>query len=342
MIEEKYINLVSGKLRNFKKKSSYTYNASCPYCGDSKTKQRKARFYIYLKKGKWRIYCHNCQEVPRTFGKFLESLDYMLYKEYVVEKKLNRNDNILNINDINFKTDTQSKFHATDDILSDTETIASLPDDHPAKKYVLGRKIPERYLSVLRYTPKFFAWVNTLIPEKFEETALKLDSGRVIIPFRNKNNEVHAVLGRSLIENDDCKYLLINLDDETPCVFGLNTVDFNKRVYVLEGPIDSLFVNNSLALSRLNFNQILNLCRKETTTIIFDNEPRSRFVKEKMSQALNIGYQICIWPTYIKSKDINKMILDYPYTEEKVKAIIDENTYKGLGGLAKITSWSKI
>ena len=46
-IDIKYIDLVSPKLRNFKKKNTYLWNFSCPICKDSKRSVLKARGFIY-------------------------------------------------------------------------------------------------------------------------------------------------------------------------------------------------------------------------------------------------------------------------------------------------------
>ena len=59
-VEVKYINIVSSKLRNFKKKSDSVFNFSCPLCGDSKVKKNKARGYFIENKGTFVFHCHNC------------------------------------------------------------------------------------------------------------------------------------------------------------------------------------------------------------------------------------------------------------------------------------------
>ena len=68
-LQNKYINLLSGQFRNFKRKNN-TINFSCPYCGDSQKNKFKARGYLFNKKGSYHYYCHNCG-ASKNFEMFL-------------------------------------------------------------------------------------------------------------------------------------------------------------------------------------------------------------------------------------------------------------------------------
>ena len=46
-IDLKFINEISGRLGQFKKKGDYLFNFRCPHCGDSKKSKTKARAYLY-------------------------------------------------------------------------------------------------------------------------------------------------------------------------------------------------------------------------------------------------------------------------------------------------------
>ena len=52
-VDQKYINLLAPKLRNFKKRGDFLWNFSCPVCGDSSKDNLKSRGYVYKRKDKF-------------------------------------------------------------------------------------------------------------------------------------------------------------------------------------------------------------------------------------------------------------------------------------------------
>ena len=141
------------------------------------------------------------------------------------------------------------------------------------------------------YCPRFYQWTNSLIPNKFKET--NQDEPRLIIPFIDENNKLFGYQGRSFDKKSKARYITIMLDESKPKIFGLDGVDFDKKVYVVEGPLDSCFVNNCLAMAgsdaTLAFNDV-------NAVMVYDNEPRSIEIVKKIQKAISRQYGVVIWP----------------------------------------------
>jgi len=335
-IEQKYINDISSQLRNFKKKSNNLYNFSCPVCGDSSVKKSKARGYIYEKEGVTLFHCHNCG-LSISFKNFLKLVDESLYKQYVFEKFGNNCEKKENETNTNFN---RPKFLSLD-IIKNLRRISVLKENNPVRKFVIDRKIPNNYHYKLFECPKFNHFINSIIPNKFNEDSLKNDETRLLIPFIDNNDNIHALQGRSLKKNSKTKYITIVLDESIPKIYGLDNANFNKTLYVFEGPIDSMFIPNSIATAGGDLISSIKGYDKENMVIVYDNEPRSIETKRKIDKAIDFGYNVCIWPDYIQQKDINDMILSGIKTEQIVD-IINKNTFKGLKAKMKIIQWSKV
>lgn len=331
-LENKYINLLSHKLLRFKKVGE-KYNFRCPYCGDSKKSKTKARGWVFGgKDNSTRYHCHNCG-TPKSFVNFLKDQDVNLYAEYLKEKMVNKNDSS-KLQPLKAKHVTPVKKETFNLKL---KKMSELKPEHPAVLYIHQRKIPLEYYDRLHYAPKFKAWVNSLIPNKFK--SIENDEPRLIIPLIDEDGKFFGFQGRSFKKDDNLKYITILLDPDKPKIYGLDSVDKNKRIYVFEGPIDSFFVKNSLAsaggridtnLSKLNID-------KSKFVIVYDNERRSKDTVKKMERAIEAGYSICIWPDNIKEKDANLMFL----AKKDVESIISSNIYYGLQARLKLLEWRK-
>lgn len=331
-VEQKYANLLGPTLRNFKVKrnSPYLANFSCTVCKDSEKNKRKARAYIGEKNGKLFYYCHNCH-ASLTFSNFLYEHDKPLYRQYALENFSANNQPSY----YDFKEKTIMEwFEPKGAEIYDLERINELDKDHPAYQYLEKRKIPFKFYNELRYTDDFSKEVNKIFPNKLKE----IKDERIIIPFRDKNGLLFGFQGRSINPNNKVRYITIMLTDKIPKVFGLDRVDFVKDpVYVVEGPFDSLFLDNCIAMagSDLDSNFLNSNC-----VYVMDNEPRNKDVCHEISKIINKGFRVCLWPEYIKEKDLNEMILSGK-TPLDIKTIIDNNTFRGLEAKLKFTSWRK-
>jgi hypothetical protein len=221
------------------------------------------------------------------------------------------------------------KFKKRDAKLENLTPINKLNTDHPARQLVESRQIPEEFYSDLYLCSKFFEWakIGTRVPRRQEHP-------RLVIPFRDETGEVFAAQGRAF-GKETPKYLTVKFQDK-PKIFGLDRIDLSRKVYVVEGPIDSLFLDNCLAMAGADFGNI-----PEDATIILDNEPRSREIIKRMENLIENNYELVIWPDSIPHKDINDMILA-GMTSDDVQKIIKQNTYTGLQATARLSAWKRI
>ena len=347
-LEQKYINLMSTRFRNFKRKSNQLWNFSCPICGDSDNNKHKARGYIYHKKSSYVFYCHNCgASIP--LAKFIKQIDITLYNEYMKEllldKKVKEEDPIV--------TMKPPVFISNNEPLRILKKVSQLSPEHFAKKYVVSRQIPTPYHAKLFFCPKFKTWVNSIISNKFSD--LTYDEPRLIIPFLDSENILYGFQGRSLNPRDEIRYITIMVDESRPRLYGMDSLKLNERVYVFEGPIDSMFIPNSVASAGGNIIRELQRLTidKNNYTIVYDNERRNPDTVKKIQQAIDAGYNVCIWPETIEEKDINDMVLKKVANRSSVnteqidaisydiKKIIDQNTHNGLQAILKLNSWKR-
>ena len=234
-IDHKYISLVSGRLERFQRVSNTVYRCRCPICGDSKKDRRKTRGHILEKSGKVRFYCHNCN-ASMQFRYFLKEIDPTLYLEYVKEQmKESGQQKDVEI----FAEKMKPPVFVKTTALSKLKKVSQLSPDHPVKQYVQKRLIPSDLHYKLFYAPKFGAWVNSMLPDKMKIG--EKDEPRLIIPFLDKEKNLFGFQGRSF-RKDGVRYITIMLDETKPKVFGLDTIDESKDIYLLEGPIDSMFL----------------------------------------------------------------------------------------------------
>jgi transcription elongation factor Elf1 len=338
-LAHKYIGILSPRLRNFKKKGNNLYNFSCPICGDSENNPRKARGYIYQKEGKMMFHCHNC---GATMGipNFIKMIDANLYNEYQLEKLQDKKTPEQNDYEI-FVEKMKTPVFMKSGPLKGLKKVSQLHPDNPMKKFVVSRKIPNEYHAKLFACPNFMHYVNTILPNKFSATSLAHDETRLLIPFMDSDKSVFAFQGRSLKKNSQVKYITIVLRDDIPKVFGLDTLDRNRIIPVLEGPIDSMFIHNSIATAGGDLVSAVREFDKSNLVIVYDNEPRSKETVKKLDKAILNGYNVCIWPENLEHKDINDMVLS-GLTTDFISHIIKTNTYRDLAAKLALQKWSKV
>ena len=324
--EIKYLNLLSIRLEKFKKKGDYLWNFRCPICGDSQKNKNKARGFVFRVKGDLLYKCHNCQ-YSAPLPKLIEVVDSALYQQYRMEKF---KDGKKKRPDMRKVTKVVSQAPVFDiDVTSTLTPISDLNTEHPAKEYLLQRKLP---IEALYFTEKFQEWTNSIKPGTFEN--ITQDEPRIIIPFKDKEGNTFGYQGRSL-SNTGLRYITILLEEGRPKIFGLNTLDYDKTIYVTEGPFDSLFLKNCVAMAGADLSGISDL--GDSVVFIFDNEPRNKQITSRIRKHIDSGDSVVIWPSHITQKDINDMIL----AGIPVQNIIESNTYQGLKATLKFNNWRK-
>jgi len=327
----KFVNLLSNRLDRFTVKSlqPYRVNCRCPICGDSQKSQSKARGWILERSHELTVfYCHNCN-ASHNLRYFLKVVDPMLYNDYVAEHGLEKLSNKKEEKKLEFKV---PKFRKTGSPLLKIKKISQLMPDHKARVYIESRKIPNSKHYKLYYAPKFVEWVNSLIPGKLDMK----EHSRLILPFIDEKNEVFGFQGRAF-GSSELRYITIMLDESRDKIFGLNDLTPTKKYSIVEGPIDSLFLDNCIAMAGASFNDLPN---KENATVVYDNEPRNKQIIENMNKSVKAGMNVCFWPS-TPGKDINEMIMNGMKSAD-IQLIIDSNTFSGLEAEMKLLTWKKI
>lgn len=332
-IDVKFASMLSSRVRNFKRMNDRTYNFSCVYCGDSFKHKNKARGYLYFKKGVMLYRCHNCN-VGTTFPKLLEQVDQNLYSEYVLEKyKSNSTHNHIpkiNVADINpvKKIETSP--------LDELTSIALLGEDHPAVSYVKSRMIPREHWNLLYFCPKYCEWVS----KHHKKIKIEVDIPRLVLPHFNQSNELIGWTGRAF-GKESLRYHNVKLCEEQ-LLYGLERVDLSKTIYVTEGQIDSLFIDNCIAASGVSsFDSEFMQTHKENIVLIIDNEPRNIHIVKSIDKYIKKAYNICLFPETVLEKDINEMV-KAGYTKEKIKQLIEANTSSDIEAILNLTKWRKV
>lgn len=336
-IDLKYISQLAPRLRNFKEKKDNTFNFSCPYCGDSTTNKLKARGYVYKMKNDLFYKCHNCG-IGANAGNLIKHVDPHLYEQYVVERYKSGPKRYNAHKTIEMPKSREIIVELQDDTLDGLKRIDKMPAEHPAVMYVKNRQIPQDKWKLLFYAPKWKKYVN-----RVKYTYTSEDEGehpRLVIPFFNEHGKVYAFQGRAF-GDEAPRYMTVKLDDNMERIFGLERVDFSKKVYALEGPIDSLFIPNSIAVAGASFDSVYMRSLMSNLVVVFDNEPRNKELCKQIKKCVDLGYSISLMPE-TGYKDINDLVQKGGWSTDKIKALIDENTVSGLEAVVRFNDWKKV
>ena len=329
LVDSKYIGLVSSRLSKFKRVKANLYNFRCPICGDSQKHKNKARGYIYPIKANSNFRCHNCG-ASMSFSNFLKEIDPVLQKQYAMEKfkegfSGGRNF-VVEEPTFNFEAPT----------FTAKVPLPLCSEVRSAKRYLEDRKLdPTQFY----YAEKFKEFVNAYKQScgsedeaVFESTSR--DEERIIIPLYYKKKLV-GVQGRSLVPNS-VKYITILFYNDAPKIYGLDNIRRDAPVFITEGPFDSTFIRNSIAMcgadadvSRWDINNPI---------YVYDNEPRSPEICRRIRTAIAANHTVVIWPNNIHEKDINDMVL----AGHDVQSVVESNVYSGLKANLQFNTWKRI
>ena len=321
IIDSKFIGLVSSRLQKFKRVKADLYNFRCPLCGDSQKHKNKARGYLYQVKTNTNYKCHNCG-ASMSFNNFIKQIDPTLHKQYTMEK---------------FKEGyTGKNFVVEEPKLEFKKPVFKKELDLPrasevpiAKEYLEKRMLdPTKFY----FAKKFRTWVNS---KKRTFDSVQKDESRIIIPMYDTERNLIGFQGRALGPNF-VKYITVMLNDDAPKVFGLEQIDKTKTVYVTEGPFDSTFIRNSIAMCGADGD--VRGWGVSRPVWVYDNEPRSSEILKRIESTIDRGECVVIWPQNIKEKDINDMVL----SKYDIMSILELNTDSGLEAKVKFNNWKKV
>ena len=321
LVDSKYIGLVSSRLPKFKRVKADLYNFRCPLCGDSQKYKNKARGYFYQVKTNTNYKCHNCG-ASLSFNNFLKQIDPVLHKQYTLEKFKEGHTGK------NFVVE-EPKFEFKKPVFKKKLDLPTAVEVPAAKEYLERRKLDP---SQFYYANKFKQWVNT--KKKTFDNVYK-DESRIIIPMYDTERNLIGFQGRSLVPNS-VKYITIMIQENAPKIYGLDKINTDETVYVVEGPFDSTFVKNSVALCGSDGD--LAHLKGSNIVLVYDNEPRNKEILQRIERCISRGQRVVIWPTNIYEKDINDMVL----CGHNIMSILESNTYSGLEANVKFNNWKKV
>jgi len=321
LVDSKYIGLVSSRLQKFKKVKNNLYNFRCPICGDSQKNKNKTRGYLYQVKNNTNFKCHNCG-ASMSFNNFIKTLDGTLHKQYTMEKFKEGHTGK------NFVVESP-KLEFKKPVFKKSIDLPKASTNQVAREYLEKRKLnPDKFY----YTDRFKWWSNT---QKQTFDTIGRDEPRIIIPLYDEDKNMIGFQGRALDKSPN-KYITIMIQEEAPKIYGLETIDKELPVYVVEGPFDSTFVSNSVALCGSDGD--LGYLKGSSVIFVYDNEPRNREIVTRIGKCIERGERVVIWPSHILEKDINDMVL----AGHSVMDVLKLNTYSGLEAKIKFNNWKKI
>lgn len=342
-LEIKYARMVGQSIERWKIKSDNPFhgNGRCPVCGDSASNKTKTRFHIIQHDNTLFCKCFNCDYSTNLLG-FLKTYHPGMHSEFIFERyRVNGNENVpiiqkpkVVLDDASFKPVKRD----SDAIFTlDLPLVSDLPKNDPARLYMEARHLPEYPFMYASEFYKFSSQFNA------ELSNFKKDEARIVIPFFDRAGNVFAYQGRSLSKTAAQKYITIIVNAKIPKIFGIDRVNFKKPIKIVEGPIDSLFLDNCLASVNASLvstaKKISGVINKDLVTIIYDNEPRNKIIVGHYDSAIKDGYGVVIWP---KSCDGYKDINDLSLAGMNINKIIEKNTFRGLEAQIEFQKWKKI
>ena len=319
-VDSKFIGLLSPRLEKFKKVKENLYNFRCPVCGDSQKHKNKARGYLYQVKVNTNFKCHNCG-ASMSFNNFLKKIDVTLHKQYTLEKFKD------GFTGKNFVVE-EPKFVFEKPVFASKVLLPLCSEDNSAREYLEKRRIdPTKFY----YAEKFKEFVNsykdTFGPDVLEEP-------RIVIPLWY-NKDLIGFQGRSLGPSK-VKYITIMLCDDAPKIYGLDNIRRDEPVFITEGPFDSTFIRNSIAMCGADAD--VSGYGISTPVYVYDNEPRNAEICRRIQTAIATKQTVIIWPDHIQQKDINDMYL----AGHDVQNLVESNVYNGLEATLKFKTWKRI
>ena len=322
IIDSKYISLISSRLSKFKRVKPNLYNFRCPICGDSQKHKNKARGYFYQYKADTNFKCHNCG-ASLSFNNFLKQIDTTLHKQYTMEKFKEGF-----AGGRNFVVE-EPKLEFKKPVFRKKLDLPRADEVPIAKEYLEKRKLdPSKFY----FAYKFKEWTNT---QKQTFDTIGRDESRIIIPMYDQDKILIGFQGRSLGPNS-VKYITVMINEDAPKIYGLDKIDNEKPIYIIEGPFDATLVQNGVAMCGSDLD--IRSFGWSDCIYVYDNEPRNREIVNRIDKTINGGYKVVIWPTSIVEKDINDMVLG----GHKIMSVLESNTYSGLQAKVKFNNWKKI
>lgn len=333
-LEDEYAYEIFSGLQRFRiaSRSPFKLSGRCPVCGDSATDKTKARFWYYHHQGTPFVNCFNCA-YTKPFEWFMKEYYPALHDKWMLASLESRKEFEIKEPELP-KT---AKLIVNE--LKFSQCLTSLPEAHPVISYVKSRKIPKEQWHRLWFTSQWQELVNSV--KEFTYKIPKPEP-RLVIPIFNKSGQIESFQGRALRSDANAKYLTIKASEESTKIYGQDRIDDSEPVLVLEGPIDTLFISNSIAITGGSLD-LDSVPYKGNRIWALDNENRHKDSMRRLKNLIDAGETVAFWDKAPwQSKDINDMVKDDGATGDQIKQYLIDNAEDGLMAQLRFTEYCKI
>lgn len=285
------------------KKNRYadTYQGSCPMCREGSSWLRKQRFFFIPKKNL--CFCHNCGYSANPL-KWVADVSGITIKE-VLEEMGN------NVVDISLEEEHKPK-KVADTLPKDCINLF----DQSQVDFYKNNKIVNKAIDFIK-NRKLLHAVNR--PKAlYLSLTDSVHKNRLIIPFFDDNDKIVYYQSRTILENEEMfKPRYISKIGADKSVFNINLVNSNSEyIFVFEGPINSCFMKNSVAVGGIQENsyQLFTNFQEEQMNKypfhkriwILDSQWKDRAAFNKTKKLLELKEKVFMWP-----KEIGKICKDF-------------------------------
>jgi len=313
--------------RPIHKKYQNVFNAECPICKEGKSAGRTRRLFFFPHKEYF--FCHNCSKSwkPLEWVKEVTTLTFPEIFKKNNEKAGEDNKDTTKYTNAAVEPSSVVIPDVPENSIDLTDTVQlEFYKDNKFVKLALEYCSSRRLFTATNSCNKFFVSLDD-----------KVHKNRLVIPFYGDNNKIVCYQTRALTQNQFPKYLTKFGEKE---LFGIPNIDYLiPYVFVFEGPIDSMFIKNGLAMASLaptekQLQQLNNLIGYEQI-FVFDNDKNNKQTAAKIEKYIKDGKKIFIWPKeFNKFKDFNEICCNLELDEIPWKFVV-KNSAKGVEALIK-------
>ncbi len=309
-------------------------NFSCPYCNDSRSDVRKKRGNLYL--DSLRFHCFNCSH-STGINRFLSDFNEELSNEdkiavHEIQQNAKKFEKRVSSSQSSMSMTLLDKLAIPKDILFKQLGIISPYKDVTASNYLKSRMINIKDWKYFAYNPltKELYILNTspldrvigfqirqLDPKSHKQ---RYTSSRLTKIYSDVfNKDINGIVERLLLkeplgqkyieEEDGVENIVANLD-RLSGIFNIMNVNLSQPLTIMEGPIDSLAITNSIALQSAAKHLDGFFDEVENVRYLFDNDKTG---KEMSLKKMKNHKTVFLWGQYldmIKSKTNIKDIND--------------------------------
>lgn len=335
-ILRKYVGYLNQYIPKFQRVSEDLYLGRCPFCGDSRKNPNKKRFYVYRHGDTLNYKCHNCGKSGSLVG-LIRELNSELHKEMFVEALKESGGYSEPVARRKITREPDEPTYYREDILKSTKTCSDLPEEHPARAYLKSRSL-DSFSDRFYFVPDYGSFCRAMHMQNSERLR---DDARVVLVCRNYKRDIIGCIGRSLDSASKIRYISSVTEKGLHPFYGLDNLDSTRTIYVCEGAIDSLMIDNSVAVSCADLDRIGQEIgnAKERCVLIPDNERRQPHIMKRLNRYIQDGWKVVMFPDWLSGhKDMNEMITSGALTRDGLMDVLKKNTYSGINATIKFRS----